>query len=223
MRFSWKHVKNLPGDFSELFSLVQRNKTIQVEVNRNLGRVRITCSNNADNSYQSIISNGVILREKDLSKQPSGFIEEQISKYSVDINSLPDDQVLKIIGGNYNILTEFKGTIYSTTSKVYFWKKKRSLLPFLKHKWQSFLLFVKSWFRKPAWIDIIDGLFAFSVGYFIYQINFSFLSAGIVTAALALSFGYMDWLVRQRRPYVLKILFLFVPSLYLSYIGFVLQ
>lgn len=223
MRYNWKHIKNLPGDFSELFSLVQKNKIVQVEVNHNLGRVQITCGDRQDNSYQSIISNGVILREKNLSKNPTGFVEEQIAKYSPDINSLPDEQVLKIIGGNYNILTEFKGIIHNTSSKVYFWKKQSDLLSQLKHKFSNFTLFIKSWFRKPSWIDIVDGLFALTIGYFIYQLNYSFFSAGIVTAILALSFGYIDWLFRQRRPYVLKILLLFVPAMYISYIGFLWQ
>lgn len=234
MRYSWKHIKHIAGDFPEQFfwgeKSKQKNKketrSIQVEVNRSQGRVRITCSSGENNSYQCVISNGTVLREKNLGNKKTYNIEKEITSFSTDISSLPDNQILELIGGNYGILTEFLGVIQKSENKKSSLKKIQTveeLLHFLNQKFQNLIIFMKDWFHFPSLVDVVDLFFALSFGFWVYQFNFSFLYTGLAMAFASLLTGYIDWLIRNRQPYILKIIVVFFPAMYISYMGYLVQ
>lgn len=233
MRYHWKHISGLASDFPERFLLEQKKDRIQVDVNRNLGRVQITCKDNKNTTCQSVISNGVVLREKEIEKNTNNpldhlSIEEQIRRHSVALSSLPDENILKLIGGNYNVLVNFLGTVQSRRRiKKFFsvwgdgsWQDLRDIFLERLQTWKASL---GQLFRWPSVSDLADFLFSLAVGFLTYQINFSFLLCGISMASASLLTGYIDWLLRHKQPYLLKVVFLFFPALYVSYRGFLLQ
>ena len=88
-RFHWRYFKGRIGDFPELYLLEKKDATIHVEVNRKRGLVRLEVET-PDKHIQSVISHGVILRERDLRLQRGRSLEKDFEEFARDISSLPD-------------------------------------------------------------------------------------------------------------------------------------
>jgi len=231
-KFHWKYIrpideKNYSGDFPETFRLeIKKNSQIIAEVNRFRGLIRLTAGLPDGSRFQSVISNGTIIREKDLRTGRFRDLENDFLFLKNELSSLPDTEVLRLIGGNYEVLTEFTGTI----QKVY---KKRSfetvgdLFNYFYHLpirvFRKSSAYIRSFITLPGFWDIFDTAFCVAIGYGIYQINFNFLHAGLAACIGVLITGFTDMTIRNKSPYVLKLLFVMVPGIYVMYTGYMLH
>ncbi|MDH5716478.1 MAG: hypothetical protein OEZ22_02445 [Spirochaetia bacterium] len=226
MKYSWKYLRSREGDFPELFFLdTLKKEQIRVEVNRLKGIVKIIIDTLKNDSFYAVISNGVIIRERDLNNGKNRNLENEIHQRHIEISSLPDTEVLRLIGGNYGILTEFLGKADRKISKDVkelqgFFQK---IINSYKNKFLNLYSKLKSIFlviiEKPTKYDFLDAALSLGLGFGIYQLNFNLLHAGIMTLASSLAAGYADLLIRKKDPYLAKIIFLFIPSMTALYLG----
>lgn len=224
MFFTWKHIKMNTADFPETFVLQGLgSERIRISANRIRGLVKLEVSDGRGDRVESVISNGVVIRETDLVTGRVKDLEPVLSRYHREISSLPDDQLLRLIGGNYGVLTEFLGqsrkiipVIKKTKNWNVLWKS-----PFGFFK--SFARFLKELFSTPRLSDLIEFIFIAAAGFLIYNMNFNFFHAGVAMAAASLFSGLLDILWKKREPYLIKVLLLFLPGTFLLAQGLMVQ
>ena len=229
--FTWKHIKHREGEYPELFVLhSELGDRIKVEFNRHRRLIRMSADTRLGNHIQSVISSGVIIREKDLNTGKSLNLDDHFNDLQMELSSLPDSEVLRAIGGNYGILTEFIGTVENTTiseSRHSKWGNIPELYEFAvavpRRIVRSIYSGIRSIWEWPTLWDLIDIGAVMGLSYYIFQQNFNFALAGITTIVGAISSGMVDWAFRRRDPYNVKIILMFIPGILATYIGFRFQ
>lgn len=227
-RYKWTYIKGRESEFPELYLLhSDLGDRIKVEVNRARKQVRISADTHLGNHIQATISNGVIIREKDLHTGKHLNLDEYFADLHIELSSLPDSQVLGIIGGNYKVLTEFLGTIKAREVVRPTESSSRLLWQWLAKYPQKFWKGCKSVFRavfdRPSLWDALDIGLIGSVAWMSYIWNFNLLFAGFMTCITTLATGVADWALRNRAPYILKVFAFMGPGLAAIYLGLRLQ
>ena len=235
MKFNWTYIKSPNPDFPELYLLkTNTGESLRVEQNKFGSLVRLQLDGK-NKSVQSVISNGVILREKDLISGRNISLNEAFSNLKTEISSLPKTSILRAIGGNYGIMTEFLGTakvvqdknhikIDSWSDVVKLFNRYRNKIQKLPQKWRKEIK--RSWQNKsflPSLWDLFDISLFIAAGYGVYLLNFNLLQAGFITTCGAFFSGFADFLWRKKNIYATKIIILLVPGSYLLYLGYRFQ
>jgi len=210
MRYKWSNVKNPAWEYPEIYTtMTMHYDQIKVEINRAAGQVRLELKTLRGEHYESIIKQGVVLREKDLKTGALTDLTDVLSIYRKDFSSLPDTPTLELIGGNYGILTEFLGTaeriVIKDSVPFRFWRFLRNLPGLIRN------LFRRSWgdvryytaSARPA--DAIDIAIIGAAAYTAFSYNFDYLNAGFTLCIMAALTGLIDWLIRKREPWLMKI------------------
>lgn len=211
MRYKWQNMKNPAWDYPEMYSTVTIHyDQIKVEANRGAGQVRLEVKTLRGEHYESIIKHGVVLREKDLKSGALSDLSDILSIYRKDFSSLPDTPILSLIGGNYGIMTEFMGTaerivVHERTLLKRLLRLVRGIIPALR----QWLLGIKSSFghyaRSIRRADLADMVVIAAATYGAFTYNFDYLNAGFTLCIVAMLTGLIDWLIRKREPWLLKI------------------
>lgn len=218
MLYDWtQFIANTKQEYPEIFLLrTLRGDELKVEVNRAQGLVRITVKEHTGQKWQSVISNGVVLREKDLVLNQNVHLDSILSRYRFDLSSLPDNQVLRLIGGNYGVLTEFLGRgkhinkiNLSAVQSRKEWLRSLYSNSILKIK-QKFLQLYRVFISPPQWSDIPDIILAGFFTSYAFQLNYSFLESGFFLCLAALLSGIGDYFLKKRSPYLPKVTILFL-------------
>ena len=223
MEQKWKYKQYLGLDLPEHYSLrLQKDHHIEVKAHSLKGIVKIRITNPERNVFESTISNGVVIDERDVKANKSRFLESFFRSYRKELNSLPDQLVLKIIGGNYSVLADLSEEIQRKKQPKAF-----KISDFFHRIYAKILRGITGYFKaiiqKPKFCDVFDVFLAILAGSLTYYQNFDYLASGALTAGTAVFSGYYDWMVRKRHPFLVKILVLFVAGSYLVYIGFSYQ
>lgn len=224
VKYNWRYIHNRPGPYPELY-LYQDESVgwIKVEVNRLQKVVKLQVDGNE--SYYSVIKRRHILREKNLQTGSDEKLDEKIRPLGITISSLPDNEVLEIIGGNYGILTEFLGQAKRIVNHDYalirkLWKKQLYRVKSIFHKIRNAILAV---LEMPKWQDLLDTALISTGAWAVFQINYDLLAAASFALTTSIASGFIDMFARKKEPYLLKIFIVFMPGVYLVYLGFLYQ
>lgn len=229
MRYSWQNIRNTGTEYPEIYlTTTAFGDKIRVDINRAKGLVKLNLKTHDGKEIESVIRNGLILRERNISEKKCYDFLNEFSKHHRDISSLPDTQILRIIGGNYNVLTEFFGTaqrIYLEEPSFKRWFQ--NLFTQYRLKLRTIPYRIKRFFRDitghlSLW-DIFDAGIITGVAYISHITAYDYLFTGVVTCMTALLSGVFDWSLRQRAPYLVKIFLTFFPGIYAMYLGYTLQ
>lgn len=224
MKYNWRYIHNRPGPYPELY-LYQDDSIgwIKIEVNRLQKVVKLQVD--GPESYFSVIKNRHIIREKNLQTGMNEDLDEKFRALRITISSLPDNEVLEIIGGNYGVLTEFLGQAkrienhdYALINRI--WKNQvRRIVDFI----QSLRKGLFSLFQLPDWQDLLD-IALIGIGIWgIFHINYDLVSTAFFALMTSISSGFIDLFARKKEPYLLKILVFFIPGIYFAYLGYIFQ
>jgi len=178
-------------------------------------RLYIELSSEGGNSYYSVIENGSITIERSISTGRSFGFEKKFRDKADIINSLPNEDVLKLFNSLYGISVKKAKQVEKTkkknldaTKKKYFLQKTN---PYKKNIVESKVS------SSISFIDFIDLIIGGIVLFLVFLYNdYSFVEPGVVAAFYGMIVGFFDMFVREREPIFSKILlFLFVGvSLY---------
>ncbi len=225
MESRWKHIADRGGDYPEAFLLNVDEGKIKIEVNRDKKAVSILVETPQGEAYQSTITNGVVLEECELPGRTAGDFRLEFEAYSGLISSLPDHKVLRIVGSNYGVMSEFIGKVVKTAGEdvllIKSYLRALSRLPArclarLKRSLRVFL-------ERPGIWDIFDISVVLGAGYLSYLWNFSYLFGGFMLMGGAVASGYADLLLRRKAPYVIKVVGIFFPALFIAVTGWRIQ
>ncbi|GAB4422838.1 MAG: hypothetical protein OHK0011_02280 [Turneriella sp.] len=211
MRYKWQNMKNPSWDYPEVYSTVTIHyDQIKVEANRALGQVRLEVKTLRGEHYESIIRHGTILREKDLRTGALTDLTDILSVYRKDFSSLPDTPILALIGGNYGIMTEFIGTAERIVVQDRHLLRRlmrlvKGIWPALKNWYASTRASFGYYWHQARKADLFDIALIGSSTYAAFTYNFDYLNAGFTLCIVAMLTGLVDWLIRKREPWLLKI------------------
>ena len=211
MRYKWANVKQPAWEYPEVYTtMTMHYDQIKVEANRAAGQVRLEVKTLRGEHYESIIKQGVVLREKDVKTGALTDLTDILSIYRKDFSSLPDTPLLELIGGNYGILTEFLGTAERIVVKeggaaTRLWKLIKGIPAAIRrgmaNLWRNFRYYNTS--ARPA--DFVDMALIAGATYAAFTYNFDYLNAGFTLCVMAALTGLVDWLIRKREPWLLKV------------------
>ncbi len=211
MRYKWQNMKNPAWDYPELYSTVTVHyDQIKVEASRAAGQVRLEVKTLRGEHYESIIKHGVVLREKDLKTGALVDLTDILSIYRKDFSSLPDTPLLALIGGNYGIQTEFLGTaerivVRDRTLFARLMRLIRGIGPWMRSLMRRSLSNFSYYTAAARPADFIDMAIIGTATYAAFTYNFDYLSAGFTLCTMAILTGLVDWLIRKREPWLMKI------------------
>jgi len=221
----WNYVPDRTEEFPEAYFYSHEGTKIRIEVNREKRGLKLYAELPSGEAVESQITNGIVLEERVMIERTGEHPYDTLKGLSRIISSLPDQKVIRLIGGNYGVMTEFLGAItrYSNQDVQLLKRMFHSIINFpslIGEKLKGFFFDV---LEKPAVHDLVDTAVVAGSGYYVYQLNFNFLTGGAVAMAGALLSGYYDWFVRKKDPYVLKLVLIFVPAYFAVRYGLVYQ
>lgn len=220
MTYHWKYIENPHSDFPEIYFL--RNSggdRIRVEANRRTGMVKIKIEGSQDTLIEAAIRNGSLLRELDVKENKPRSLEKEIAPLAIDISSLPDSGILRLIGGNYGILTEFLGSvekkeIIGPQSKLFLQKLYSYFSWIAKIPQRIYRFFKEGVLQKPKLSDVIELFTVLSLIAGIYSVNFNALQAGFIGLCAAFVGMFTDIFFRRNDVLLSKFLISTWVSLY---------
>ncbi len=220
----WKRKKPQTG-YNRAYSAEFPDGTkVNIEYNFLKEVVKIEFYPIGDNrSFYIVIQRGTILQERDFISNRPVPLYSRLSKYKKFFSYLYDEQVLKTIGGCYDIPLKSSHPYATSDFSTLQWKKViKKLRPekiidkikeYLKQKEikQKNLKGIKKiLYRIPG--DFFDSIIFYIILYLFYigkipAIEFSFISVfyGILT-------GYVDMYWRRRKPLIIKSILFSVPG-----------
>jgi hypothetical protein len=221
MQDKWKYIDGREGDFPEAYLLNADDHKIKVEVNRAKKCVKIFAETADGEIIESSITNGVVLDEKNCRTGRKEDLLDEFSAIGKYIGSLPDGKVIRLIGGNYGVLSEFIGRAAQYASEDIKLIKRffRFLVALPSLIFSESISLLKYVADQPRISDVVDTGIVVTGGYLAYLKNYNYIDGGFVLIVGALASGYFDWLVRKRDPYILKVLLISIPAFYAVTVG----
>lgn len=198
---------------------------LEVDFNygRKMTRISLKVASENGREYVALFKGGTILQEREVAGKRSLDLTSRLAPLSNYFQFFPDETVLQSIGGNYGLPTQpalpaLRGSrresdvlpINSRFSVLrwildYFRRKREASRELLEQPW-----YIRAFQRAPAELtDMGIGL----VLYYAYLQNVLNLTelAGYL-GALGLFSGALDWVWRQRDPFLPKVAFLLAGS-----------
>jgi len=217
MNDRWKYIKGRDGEYPEAFIIYVNDNRLKVEANLEKKRVKIYLESADGEIVESQICNGVVLKERDILGNSIIEPADVFKTVSSQLSSIPDSKVVRLIGRNYGVIAPNQSDFQAEVSRdILFLKSVLEKIKKLPERIiRNLLKYFQTMLEKPSLSDIFDMVLAVSAGYGAYLYNFNYALAGIIVAWIALSSGYVDWIIRNKSPYILKIIVLIVPACYI--------
>lgn len=221
MQEKWKYIGDREGDFPEAYILNMDGHKFKVELNRSKKQVKIFVDTNDGEILESSITNGVVLEEINCRSGHKENLIDEFTSLGKYLSAIPDSKVIRLIGGNYGVFSDF---ITRSSNHI------NEDIRILKRLYRFFLglpgllivtliYWLKDLADRPRISDVVDAAIVVSGSYLVYLYNFNYILGGLALFLGSLATGYLDWLVRKREPYVLKIILISIPALYFMNLG----
>ncbi len=183
---------------------------------REMVRISLSIASEGKKEYITTLKNGIVLQEREGSTRRPVELSSKISRFTEYFYHLNNPSILQAIGGNFN-LPKVPKEPYSPPPKLYRKFLHQSISPWqafkkyihkkrlIEKKKRSFLeRFLK---RLPnEIIDICLGSLLFAIG---SQGYLSLTELACLSGFYGIFCGALDWLWRQRSPFLPKV-FLFI-------------
>lgn len=215
---TWKRrPSEIRGYVRTLYFTDNNGDYIRVDYNLREKRVRLYIEDNDEGGieYYSIINNGKITVERNLTTGRSSNLQSKFSKRSAIFATIPNRQVLKLIGDNYGIASisnegkkrNIENNLERTRRKYFVADNKNSRSTIGQFSSDKSLKFA----------DVVDIIIGVAVTFAIFYISYNFMLSGIIAAVYGILLGIIDMFMRRREPIFLKIM-LFVFCGFIAYI-----
>lgn len=223
--YLWKKTKPSPGYNRAYIAILADKSKFIIEYNfvREIVKIEYYPSNDYK-YYYAIIQRGTILQEREFPSHRPISLFSKINNFRNFFSYLPDEQVLKTIGGCYNIptkslhpqsISEFD--IVQLKKRIYNFKPKnflKSIKRYLEQKEikQSQLKGIyKILYRLPD--DVFDILVQIVLFYQFYTGKLTSLAFSFYSIFYGIFSGVVDIYWRRRNPLIIKTLFSIIPGL----------
>jgi hypothetical protein len=221
----WKRSKSpARGYFKSYRAVSPVGDVFVVDYNfhESLVRLSLEPASEKGRTYTTTIKKGTIIRERDVFNATNASLKRKFIPFRDVFSCIPDDDVLTSIGGVYDI------------SKVSLGKRTQDSSSFVALESETTALRGKSYFNqladraKATYVefklrfldDLYDSILGVSVCVAIYLHFFDYVVLGFSLACMGIFFGGLDWILRNRTPFYLKVMSFLSFGGYYFYTGF---
>lgn len=222
-RSLWKRSKTTPRGFFKSYRAESHLGDIfQVDFNfhENLVRLTLEPASEKGRSYTSTIKRGTIIRERDVFNGVNASLRRKFYPFKDVFSCVPDEDIISTIGGVYDISRVSLGK--RVNEPVVAIAEEKVDLKTGEKKDSLWTRFQKSYvdLRERIVDDIYDSILGTSLCVAIYLHFFDYVVLGFSLGFMGIFFGGLDWLVRNRTPFYLKVLSFMVFGSYYFYTGY---
>ena len=222
-RVNWKRrPSEIRGYNRAIYANTENGDYIRVDYNLKDGRVRLYLEDGEEggNPYYSVISDGKITAERNVTTGRSYNLSEKFTRRAEILSTLPNTEVIKLINKNYGVGEGFKDAQQrqlerkrelEETRKRYFREH-----PYIHLKDEQEQV-VQRGIGKIQLCDFVDVFIGLTVCFFVYLYGNSLIAVGIVSAVIGVLVGILDIFFRVREPLIAKNL-IFIIAGVASYI-----
>ncbi len=220
------HWKRRPSEIRgynrTLYTTTEDDEYIRVDYNLRERQVRlyIEDSEEAGNAYFSIITNGKVTVERHAITGRIANLSEKFKKRAGIFSSIPNKQVIKLIGKNYGIGLKSQARSLTRDDRKKRSEQKKLELEQIRRKYfgdqsdSEDAAYVDDEISEPPRekikklhiVDFVD----FSVGLILcigmYTFNNSFVTLGVLSAFIGIFLGLLDIYYRERQLILIKML-----------------
>lgn len=210
--FSKPYWKRRPSEIRgyqrALYTNTSDGDYIRVDYNLKDKKVRLYLEDHTEGGiqYYSVIHDGRITVERNLTNGRSLSLQAKFKPIASIIATVPNKEILKIIGKCYGVSSSISDIKSSDRQKTIEKTRRRYFRREEDRKQIDIGDFHHS--KKYSLWDALDIALSCLVAYFIYWQNFNFYVVGTFLGLSGLVMGAIDILVRDREPIFTKILLL---------------
>ena len=204
-----------------LYTTTDDNEYLRVDFDLKGKRIRLYIEDKDEggNPYYSVISNSKITVERNATSGRVSDLHEKFSKRAEIFSTIPNSDVVRLVGGNYGIGLKTRERFYwrQQPPKTVELVKRKNYVPSYAAGSGSGLLSgkkVKRFYFSDI-LDIIVGIFL-CIGLYLY--NNSYVTLGVLSAFIGIFVGLLDVFYRGKRLNPIKmILFLSAGMVFYIY------
>jgi hypothetical protein len=224
-RYKWSSKPSeQPGYIKNYWIETPEGDRIDVDMNyiRQMVRIGIRLSDENGKEYFSVIKSGTILQERDLARKRTVDLQTRLGRFRKEFGFLRDENVLRFIGGNYGLPVEPYGFVRrhedgSLVQRLRDYRKRGLLDRIRRHlekKREEESLYrpiLRRIFRRlPAEMgDACIGALPVA-GYYYGLLDLTEFAA--LSGFTGLAMGAVDWVWRQRDPFLPKVIIMLAIS-----------
>lgn len=230
----WKSSKPITHGYNKSYiAKTPGGDILRVEYNFKEGIVKLSIRNASEKGkeYIAIVKKGTSIREKDISTNSNIPFKKKLLPFRDIFSSIPDDEILKSLGGIYGISIISRGidqedktpdltgefSVKPSIPGETFFQRLRRVHPKQPKKplWQRI--------KERFWGEVHDLAIGASLSIAIYFNYYDYIVLGASIAALGFVFGGLDWIVRNRAPLLSKVVLFLIIGSYFFYTGYTTQ
>ena len=209
-----------------LYTTTDDNEYLRVDFDLKGKRIRLYIEDKDEggNPYYSVINNGKITVERNATSGRVSDLHEKFSKRAEIFSTIPNADVVRLIGGNYGIGVKSRERFYwrQQPPKSAELVKKKDYVPSYAAGSESGFPSRKK-VKRFYFGDILDIIIGVLLCAGLYLYNHSFVTMGVLSAFIGIFVGLLDVFYREKRLNLIKmILFLFAGMVFYIYGYYVL-
>jgi hypothetical protein len=221
----WKRSKSpARGYFKSYRAVSPMGDVFLVDYNfhESLVRLSLEPASEKGRTYTTTIKKGTIIRERDVFNAINTSLKRKFIPFRDVFSCIPDDDVLTSIGGVYDISRVSLGKKVQDASNPVLTESESVSLPGKTYfgKFTDSLKASYIEFKFRFLDDLYDSILGVSVCVAIYLHFFDYVVLGFSLAFMGILFGGLDWILRNRTPFYLKVMSFISFGGYYFYTGF---
>lgn len=196
---------------------------VDYNFHENLVRLSLEPASEKGRAYTATIKKGTIIRERDVFNAANTSLKKKFYPFRNIFSCIPDDDVLNSIGGVYDISKVSLGKKVQEDASSYIPEAESVVVPTGESFFKRFLGKAKESyveFKIRFLDDLYDSILGVSVCLAIYLHFFDYVVLGFSLAFMGVFFGGLDWILRNRTPFYLKVMSFLSFGGYYFYTGF---
>ncbi|MBX7057179.1 MAG: hypothetical protein K1X75_03870 [Leptospirales bacterium] len=200
---------------------------LQVDFNfsRRMARIELSLQAERNRTYIAVVKSGVVLQERELSARRSLDLTSRLLPMARYFEHLPDAMLLQSLGGAYGLPATLSAASlsarrwnerYPLQRRFRLWRWMRERIERRRQVWLQLTPWQRLLRRFPEELLDLSAAAACGIGYMSGYLSLTELAGA--WGALALFSGGVDWTLRQRDPFLPKVLALLMASAWAVYL-----
>ena len=224
LNYDWKsRHSELSGYGKAYYINTEEGNYLRADIGNEKGTIRLYVELESEGGagYASVIKDGEIIAEKSSSSQRSGDFSEKFEANAEVFSTLPNSSFLKLIAGNYGIISKNSVTErLEETRKKYFKdkkadKSKKEIIDASPRFWNRFKFKIKF----ADFIDFFVGALIIYIAFWLSDYNLEVL--GAVSAIFGILIGSIDIFIRIKDPMFSKMFIFILIGIFLYAYGYI--
>jgi len=236
--YHWKRrPSEIRGYNRVIYTTTEKGDYLRVDYNIKDKKVRLYLEDTDEggNPYYSVITNGNVSAERNVSTGRVSSLFEKFNRRAKDFSAIPNKDVLKLINKNYGIglkgdsrsreeierirkeREKARKNILEETRRKYF---KPEDIPYFETSDEIEIISSEKKRKRLFFIDIVDFTAGILTIAAIYYLTYNLLAVAIVSSLIGVLLGIIDVYFRDKEPFFIKTIFFITAGIAVYIYGY---